>query len=71
MRASLFYKMGDSMKKINIYINGVYTASSNQFKTCSELKKHIVAAGGFKVRVLNGFKTVIINKNDTVRCSYK
>lgn len=60
------------MKKINVYINGVYVFSTNKYKNCKELKKHLFTVRGVPLRVASVPRPydVVIKDNDVIKCSY-
>jgi hypothetical protein len=58
------------MKKIDVYINGVYEFSSTQYKSCKELVNHIRATKHLVIASVPENKYLTVYDYDTIRAMY-
>jgi hypothetical protein len=58
------------MRKIDVYINGVYEFSSTQYKSCKELVNHIRATKHLVIASVPENKYLTVYDYDTIRAMY-
>ena len=58
------------MRKIDVYINGVYEFSSTQYKTCKELVNHIRAVKHITIASVPVSRHITVYDHDTIRARY-
>lgn len=58
------------MKKIDVYINGVYEFSSTQYKSCKELVNHIRATKHIVIASVPENRYLTVYDYDTLRAMY-
>jgi hypothetical protein len=58
------------MKKINVYVNGVYEFSTTQYKTCKDVINHIRATKHLVIASMPDNKYLTVYDYDTIRAMY-
>jgi hypothetical protein len=58
------------MRKIDVYINGVYEFSSTQYKSCKELVNHIRATKHIVIASVPESRYLTVYDYDTIRAMY-
>lgn len=58
------------MRKIDVYINGVYEFSSTQYKSCKELVNHVRAVKHITIASVPAPRNITVYDYDTIRAVY-
>ncbi len=57
-------------RKIDVYINGLYEFSSNQYSSCKAMRDHIRSTKHIEVASVPENRRITVNDNDSLRVVY-